>query len=1013
MCRLILGIALLGTLVPLQAEVTDWLPEWKAFRSAYPYHFQAVALSRPNDSGRRLLIISEPPPAVTANDITAIDPVQLKVISIQEQAIGFDGWVKDALVELPALPDDDLTALVDKLHIGLFGTAYKSAAIEIPHSPQIRNTGYALDLRVSASALNRWLLSTEKPSRPRHRTWLWPIVFIILGLFLLWAFARTRHWVYAVALVVLISGIFLLNRKAPAAREIQAAGIGLMPVLGGAAESCEEILGANIGGVFLSSPPGLVVWSVKKSDALDSHRREVREFALDSDLLLGAVGIADSVAIVARERVVPTSILPPLRTETILLLASERDSELQQSYERTFVFAGPFKDVQGELQPGDWAPIYLSPALKDTEYGSLLNITDQLLKSWSMSGKVRYIRFNYPDPASFPFPKPLMLHANTHSLLFNWNTKGAGYSSDLGKADVFAWTRTGALPVDYRGSHDARLQEFEDTGYDFFARSGDPNLARVVQYAELYQIFRHYGIRTSTETGGDDASVPEVFRQEARKLVRAVTAMADRDIRDRLRDYTKDASDEVSSCKSQLDGIAKESGEAGLDALGDALAGLRQYQSLAVTDARITKIAENCQSAGPLLQIVTGVKTDELRRAYVQAVDRRTAGWIRTPSIVISHAEGEVAGAIGGHNLNSNITPIRASKELPAGEIRIAQENGRPITLYSDKDVEKIHEAVRPIARDEGSKRGVVGQKVRAALAAARPDLRPMPQAVAYEQGRTPSTSRGFRPDEAAPYGKPAGFRPDYAPLSDADTRLVTALHSDTLHTIVIERKADGAFVLIDGPTKHIVQARSQPGATDALLAYIGSTGQPVHLHLRGFKPREAQGFARSAELQLATSEVRVKIGATIEDGEVAPERLKGLLAESYAFREVTVKDVSKPYQDSEGRSAIDLGLEARAKSGKTLLIRLKLTLKAGVQWTAAKIAQVTDAILSAFRSGSLQAGTGDTILTTTTLIQHLQAIYPDIDIEGKITKEGEGTDLYIGDHRDLQCDSGKCRQTA
>jgi hypothetical protein len=44
----------------------------------------------------------------------------------------------------------------------------------------------------------------------------------------------------------------------------------------------------------------------------------------------------------------------------------------------------------------DWAPIYLSKQLIDTEFGALLNITDQMLKSWSMAGQIDYLYFDYP-----------------------------------------------------------------------------------------------------------------------------------------------------------------------------------------------------------------------------------------------------------------------------------------------------------------------------------------------------------------------------------------------------------------------------------------------------------------------------------------------------------------------------------------------------------------------------------------------------------------------------------------
>ena len=86
----------------------------------------------------------------------------------------------------------------------------------------------------------------------------------------------------------------------------------------------------------------------------------------------------------------------------------------------------------------DWAPIYLSEELINTEYGSLLNITDQLLKSWSQNGLTKYINFNYRVPVKWPFEKPLIRIVITEfkadTVTFNWNTKGVGYIMDNGQS---------------------------------------------------------------------------------------------------------------------------------------------------------------------------------------------------------------------------------------------------------------------------------------------------------------------------------------------------------------------------------------------------------------------------------------------------------------------------------------------------------------------------------------------------------------------------------------------------
>src|SRR5207244_2263314 len=160
----------------------------------------------------------------------------------------------------------------------------------------------------------------------------------------------------------------------------------------------------------------------------------------------------------------------------------------------------------------DWAPILLSPQLRDTEYGSLLNITDQLLKSWSNKGRTRYYNFPYAEPTRFPFPGPLWNVLRIESgtaLTYNWNTKGVGYTVQTGPLTMMALNRTGSLPVSYipEGAQRTGQQvvDAENDGYEYFSQRDDPNLVRVVQYAALYQIFSAFDISRSQKAISSDS----------------------------------------------------------------------------------------------------------------------------------------------------------------------------------------------------------------------------------------------------------------------------------------------------------------------------------------------------------------------------------------------------------------------------------------------------------------------------------------------------------------------------
>jgi hypothetical protein len=111
----------------------------------------------------------------------------------------------------------------------------------------------------------------------------------------------------------------------------------------------------------------------------------------------------------------------------------------------------------GRYGGSDWAPIYLSRSLIDTEFGALLNITDQMLKSWSMAGQIDYLYFDYPlRPAASRFAfgaKPLaelvLRETGSTQVLFNWNTSGGAAVVSGTGLNVITPTRTGALPITY------------------------------------------------------------------------------------------------------------------------------------------------------------------------------------------------------------------------------------------------------------------------------------------------------------------------------------------------------------------------------------------------------------------------------------------------------------------------------------------------------------------------------------------------------------------------------------
>ena len=161
MKRLIVAIALAAFTAGLSAQPTS--PGWREFRRQHPYHVQGLALSEPDPSGRRTLVVAEPPPSVTPASMARVDPL-LGTPSVMTTAVGTDGWVKDLVFELPAMTAPRLAALVDRLSLEMFGTTYKAYALPITAAPSPPRA--ALDLQVSAPQLQAWLTDGSERFHP-------------------------------------------------------------------------------------------------------------------------------------------------------------------------------------------------------------------------------------------------------------------------------------------------------------------------------------------------------------------------------------------------------------------------------------------------------------------------------------------------------------------------------------------------------------------------------------------------------------------------------------------------------------------------------------------------------------------------------------------------------------------------------------------------------------------------------------------------------------------------------
>jgi hypothetical protein len=911
---------------------------WREFRKEFSYHVQSIALL-----DHKYLIISEPPPQVTLEGLADISPI-LANPRVFKRTMGVDGWLKDIVFELPPiLTERGRADLLDSVHLYVFGTTYRAETLELgglpwriskpetlelfglPQRISKPNTPPRLDLRVSAADLYRWtFLENEQFGRAGRRA-----------------------------------------TATPAA-----------------------ILSGTETGIFYSSQPGLVLWVLPRELNISNRRREARQFAMDSDLILGALQGATQFAVVARERTLPTTSLPPLRFETIELLASVPRKNLAQSYERTYSLAGRINDNHH-----DWAPIYLSPELIDTEYGSLLNMTDQMLKSWTEAGRVRYTNFDYPDPGSFPFGKTGLADTE-QTVTYNWNTIGVGYKEMIGAYPVFALNRTGALAVSYIAEDDLRLSGQEERAYRYFAQLNNPDLARVVQYAALYQIFREM------KTGKIEWTPPE-SENPATAAMKELTLdtlrmLRDVDLSERIDPKTPDGAKaliELTACRKTLASITLNYQEEGMEDLAGRLSDFRHETRRLPLFARLLKKevlpTETAVAAEANCREIVSDAAGRARRtkafqAYQQAWVRPETGWVRTASVVLSGwtTMPEGHNLVGGHNLYSKITELREDPALPAGKISIEKKGDEIVIVHSKYDRAKAHELVRVAAR-EVERPNATTLSLRTALE------RELARATPVRLGRVEALglpASGLEPrsfqqslysnGDASARVVPGGARFDAQGVA-ANVREVAA---NPGHVVVV-KNSNGTYQLIFGGMDNPIDVKSMPALVDQMLdpANLRSNPSQMQLHLAGFTPEEGSGFMRNIELQMRrqANDDSVLTGIVEKDGNVSVETVREL-SERYDFSRARLSEPrfsvieEGPLQGGHLVEA-DLEIPSRVVLRPTLRMRIRIFFSARLQLLSSAVRYSLDSILA--QLGSEQATLR---IQARDLKREILKIYPD-----------------------------------
>jgi hypothetical protein len=928
----------LAALLGLVLTPTAWADahktqtDWARFRAVYPLNMQVIAVSDPDEQGHRTLVISEPPPDVTLDDLKRLSPL-LSAISAKKSRIGYNGVLTDAVVDLPPVSQSEVDSLVALLSVRLYGTSYKAYALPIADVPPASRLS-GLDVSLTSGQIWNWFVGDNR----ERRAGAWTaqsgtivLLTVLIGAVLIYQTIRRRRFILAVLLVCV--GASIVGNTAPEREVSPSAGVlRLRSLQGGPAMTLQQILDRGALGVYASTERGFIVWCVATDKDLAKSREQAREFALDTDLVLGGVGANGYVAIVGRERVNLVDALPPLRVETIMLLASADRAELAQSYERKFAFAGRIDDKRMR----DWAPIYLSDQLIDTEYGSLLNVTDQMLKSWSMGGEIHYVNFRYPAPPSFSPSAPVVMKAMIEggSVTFNWNTKGAGYAIQQGDFDVYALHRTGALPIDYLAGDDSNMRDAEDLAYDWFGTLGDANLARVVQYAALYQLFVHFDIHA---TAGpvqiaprfDSAREPTALLLEnflSTNLSAPVLEATHSDLSRMLTDARKAQSD----LRAYIQTATDAQRAALIDAIADPVAfRLATGKSDEQTHAML-KIVVHVADALQNLSRDNDVRI-AVAKAYVEQWDKRPLhGWIRTPSVVVSSASVPGADIQGGHNLSSAILEYQADSNVARGTVKLAEQNGHVVALYNGADADGLPTVERIVGRDINSRDpNLIEQDIQSAFKKAKADARNVGETLHLSADIAQDAGRGMGGGSIPPGGYRSGWSFAPEPGGSSDGQLLSAFATTQKDhglsvPLIISRDKNMQFS-VHGPDGLFVEATNPPATVDALRQLAAQHPDAVmHLHFHDMDERSARSLLNSVKLQdPAAADVRL---IATSDGTMEPQAIKAVLETHYDWAKAARSvHISEPIQ-AGNRVAVDIEMEVEALgTGPSLLVRIRL----------------------------------------------------------------------------------------
>ena len=624
------------------AAVADSI--YKDFRKKYRFHYQTIGMASFADSSR-MILLSDIPPHFETDSIAPIFAKFTHKVDLRRHPIGYDGYVTDAVILLGNATQENCDKLIRRLSRELFFSDYKPTVMRLPAEEKRQYFAKEnIDYQITLEEFNTWFMEEGE------------------------GFLRLDD----TSTMLTIPDIFASQAR----------------------------------GVFFSQEPGFVAWAMTKNSDLNDTikqfdnqtiKQSIRQFTLDADLILGALADSSTLVIIGRERQSPLHELPPLQVESILLLASTTEKELSQSLDINDLMAGKMNNGK------DWCPTYLSKELENTEFGDLMTITDVLLKDWSERGTIQEGYYRYPEPGYYPFDKPLFRKLGLNELVYNWNTAGAMYAIDCDGYTIYTLGRTGSLPVSYFNSQERSQSvgyRYENQAYHYFATLGCTDLARVVQYTALYQLFIDNNISYSGNTYPSfPKNKPFLLYKPTTELLNIIKSLSDEEIAllaDSLSqrsfiNYQKEqvdkqlreneqkhnfsyTEDNISRIYRDVHNNTKSDISRGFQEVKGMLNGLseEQFKKLARylsyprgvkindresynTYLRGRRVNQLMREVGKNNLDLLGIDLGNVKNWYAASLKGNAGRYMKTPSLIVTYND---LLTTGGHNLSSRISRV-------------------------------------------------------------------------------------------------------------------------------------------------------------------------------------------------------------------------------------------------------------------------------------------------------------------------------------------------------------------